>query len=221
MRIDLPREFNVATHFLDHHLKEGRGDKVAIECGDERVTYRQLLERVNQAGNALKKLGVRQEERVALLLLDTPEFAFCFFGAIKIGAVPVPLNTLLKAADYEYLLNHSRARVILVSRALLPLIEAIPRERLRYLENIVVVPETGAAEIPAPAISYYRLLQQNSPELAPAATSKDDAAFWLYSSGSTGVPKACVHLQHDMVVCSDLYARAILSAKEADRFFSV
>ena len=97
-RISLPSQFNVATHFVDRHLEEGRGARIAIECGNDRVTYQQLFERVNQVGNALKKLGVRREERVALIVLDTPEFAYSFFGAIKIGAVPIPMNTLLKPA---------------------------------------------------------------------------------------------------------------------------
>src|SRR5947207_272475 len=94
--LELPSTFNVATHFVDRHIQEGRAHRVAIECGQEKVTYEQLWQRVNRSGNALKHLGMRPEERVALLLLDTPEFAYCFFGAIKIGVVPVPMNTLLK-----------------------------------------------------------------------------------------------------------------------------
>src|SRR6202171_5159997 len=108
--IELPSMFNAASHFVDRHVGESRGGKVALECGDERVTYQQPAERVNRLGNALKSLDVRREERVALLLLDTPEFAYCFFGGIKIGAVPVPLNTLLQPAEYKYMLNDSRAR---------------------------------------------------------------------------------------------------------------
>jgi len=96
----LPTTFNAAAHFVDRHLIEGRGEKVAIECGDQSVTYAQLAEGVNRAGSVFKSLGVRPEQRVALLLLDTPDFAYCFFGAIKIGAVAVPLNTLLGACDY-------------------------------------------------------------------------------------------------------------------------
>src|SRR5215468_5009692 len=216
MRIELPRQFNVATHFLDHHLKEGRADKVAIEFGDERVTYRQLLERVNQAGNALKKLGVRQEERVALLLLDTPEFACCFFGAIKIGAVPVPLNTLLKPAEYQYMLNDSRARIAIVSESLYPQIQAIGKENLRYLETLVI------AGKPLDGLHcLHHLMNESSGELQAEPTCKDDPAFWLYSSGSTGFPKGCVHLHHDMVICSELYAKATLGITENDRFFSV
>src|SRR5215472_4215599 len=178
MRIDLPRQFNVATHFLDHHLKEGHADKVAIECGEERVTYRQLSERVNQAGNALKKLGLRREERVALLLLDTPEFACCFFGAIKIGAVPVPLNTLLKPAEYQYMLNDSRARIVTVSESLYPQIQAISKENLRYLETIIVAGNSvdGLPSLP-------KLTAETSGELEAELTCKDDPAFWLYSSG--------------------------------------
>lgn len=214
--IILPDEFNAASYFIDRHMREGRAEKIAIECGDARVTYGELCARVNQFGNALKSLGVRMEERILLLLLDTPDFAISFFGAIKIGAVPVPVNTLLKPADYKYLLNNSRARVAVVSESLLPLIEAIPRNELRHLETTVISGQAGAG-----ALSFDDLLHSSSAELEPAPTHKDDPAFWLYSSGSTGRPKGCVHLQHDMVVSVERYAKAILKISENDRFFSV
>ncbi len=214
--IVLPDEFNAAGYFVDRNVREGRSEKIAIECGDIRVSYGELLERVNRLGNGLKSLGVRMEERVLLLLPDVPEFAVSFFGAIKIGAVPVPVNTLLKAHDYRYLLNNSRARIAIVGDSLLPLVQSIPREELRYLEKIVVVGTPAMGTIP-----FEDLMRDSSEALAPAPTSKDDAAFWLYSSGSTGQPKGCVHLQHDMVVSTERYAKAILNISENDRFFSV
>ncbi|MDQ3809821.1 MAG: AMP-binding protein, partial [Chloroflexota bacterium] len=175
----VPREFNVATYFVDRNVEEGRGEKVAIEAGDARITYRQVLESANRVGNALRELlEVRVEERVLLLLLDGPEFVYSFFGAIKIGAVAVPTNTLWKAPDYEYVLNDTRARVVIVSQALLPQLQAIPRERLRYLREVVVV-----GEAPPGARSFDELLQAGAPELQAEPTCKDDAAFWLYSSG--------------------------------------
>src|SRR5580698_3479623 len=212
----LPEEFNAASYFVDRHIIEGRGEKVAIECQDRRVTYRELFELVNRVGHALKKLGVRIEERVFLLLLDTPEFAASFFGAIKIGAVPVPANTLLKPPDYEFMLNNSRARVVIVSDLLFPLLQSIPAQKLRYLETIIVV---GSAEHPGTR-SFANWIRDCPTALDATATTKDDAAFWLYSSGSTGRPKACVHLQHDMVVCAERYAKATLNVTQSDRFFS-
>src|SRR2546430_265250 len=134
-----PPDFNVATHFVDRNVAEGRGEDIAVETASERITYHQLLERVNRFGNVLRSLDIRPEERVMLLLLDSPEFAYAFFGSIKAGAVPVPVNTLLKPYDYEYLLKDSRARVLIVSEALLPQIQAIPRERLRYLRHLLVI----------------------------------------------------------------------------------
>src|ERR1700693_3937914 len=178
----LPDEFNAAVHFIDRHIAEGRGAKVAIECGDIQLTYRELFERVNQVGNGLRTLGVRIEERVFLLLLDSPEFAASLFGAIKIGAVPVPVNTLLKSADYEYLLNNSRARVAIVSDSLVAGIEAIPRQQLRYLETIIVVEgevvegEVVDGEPRRSTLSFKQLLQENSCVLQPESTGKDDAA---------------------------------------------
>jgi benzoate-CoA ligase len=213
----LPDEFNAATYFVDRHIAEGRGKKTAIQCEERIVTYQQLFEMANRAGNYLRKLGVRIEERVFLLLFDTPEFAASFFGAIKIGAVPVPINTLLKPADYNYLLNDSRARIAIVSEALLPQIKAIPRQSLKFLEAILVV---GIESWPG-MLNFAQALSESSSTLDASSTSKDDAAFWLYSSGSTGRPKACVHLQHDMVVSSEAYAKGILNLTESDHCFSV
>ena len=214
---DLPPRMNAATYFVDANVEAGRGEKIAIcNAGDgSTCTYNFVLEMTNRTGNALKALGVRREERVMLLLLDSPEFVFGFFGAIKIGAVPIPINTVLTAADYEYLLNDSRARVLLVSEPLLAKIEPI-RDRLRYMEQIVVVGGTSGADL-----NYAELVSASEAELSPEMLSKDDACFWLYSSGTTAFPKGAVHLQHDMIVAADLYARPILDISEDDRTFSV
>ena len=223
--LSLPDNFNVATHFVDRNVQEGRGSSIAIECGDERVTYQQLLENTNRVGHALLALGVRPEERVLLLLLDTPDFLYSFFGAIKIGAVAVPVNTQARPQDYEYMLNDSRARVAVVSEPLLSHLESIPQERLRYLQEIVVseVPRESPSPAQRSAVhhSLRALMDSASCRLEPALTSKDEPAFWLYSSGSTGPAKGCVHLHHDMVVCCELYAKGILKMNESDRCLSV
>ena len=218
--IEIPHTFNAATWFVDRNVDEGRGAKVAIECGDERVTYAQLLERVNRAGRALRdRFGVRIEERIVMLLLDGPAFVYTFFGAIKIGAVPIPTSTLWKPAEYEYVLNDSRARVIVISEALLPHLDAIPRERLRYLQHIIVADAAPGSTLAHPGL--LTSMADASPDLEAEPTCQDDPAFWLYSSGSTGPPKGCVHLQHDMVVCTELYAKGILRMDADDRCFSV
>ncbi len=209
--LGVPATFNAAAHFVDRHLAEGRGGKVAIECGDERVTYAELAERVNRFGSALRGvLDVRPEERVVLLLLDSPAFHVAFFGAIKIGAVPIPINTLWKTPDYRHVLNDSRARVAIVSEALLPKLAAIDRADVPSLAHVVVAGR-----------EFDELLGRGSSALEAEPTSRDAPAFWLYSSGSTGAPKGCVHLQHDMVVCAELFAKGILRITERDRTFSV
>jgi len=214
--IAVPETANVVTHLVDRHVLEGRGESTAIECGDERISFQQLLEHTNRAGNALRQLGVRSGERVLLSLEDTPEFLYCFLGAIKIGAVAVPVNTQLRQHEYEYLFHDTRASVALVSESLLPQLEGISRERLRYLRELVAV---GRHNQRFPTLS--QVMDACSSRLEAEPTSKDAAAFWLYSSGSTGAPKACIHFHHDMMVCSELYAKGVLHMNDRDRCYSV
>ena len=215
--LGVPATFNVATRFVDRNVVEGHGSRIAIECGDERITYDDLLRNVNRAGSALRQLGVRPEERILLLHHDSPAFAYIFFGAIKIGAVPVPLNTLWKAADYDYVLRDSRAAVLVVSAEICGRIEPILTGTRGILRHVVVVgdPPTDAG------VPFDALLASGSADLEAEPTSRDAPAFWLYSSGSTGAPKGCVHLHHDMVLCAELFGKGILGIRPTDRTFSV
>ena len=212
---DLPERLNAAVAFVDSHVAGPRADKTAILCGDRSVSYRQLHEAVNRFGNVLLGLDTRMEERVAFMLHDTPEWATAFFGAMKIGAVAVPLNTLLAAKDYRYLLNDSRARVLVVHASLLERIEEI-RHDLRWLKHVIVAGGKAGGQC-----ELCDLMGRASPRLEPADTSKDDSAFWLYSSGTTGFPKGAIHLHHDMLVGTELYARNTIGLVESDVCFSV
>ena len=216
--LGVPEIFNAATHFVDRNVADGRGAHVAIECGDARITYDEVLRHVNRCGSALRGIGVRPEDRVLLLLLDGPEFVYSFFGAIKIGAVPVPLNTLWKPADYQYVIRDSRAAVLIVSAELLTNIERIPDADRRSLRHIILVRGAEAAQT-YPEFALFE--SQGSSELEAEPTSRDAPAFWLYSSGSTGAPKGCVHLQHDMVVCAELFGKGVLGIRPDDRCYSV
>jgi benzoate-CoA ligase family protein len=212
--IQLPDVFNAAGEFVDRHITEGRAGRIALHHEGRTFTYGQVSEMVNRVGNALCGLGVEMENRVLLLLYDSPEFAASFFGAMKIGAVPVPVNTMMRAQDYEYFLNDSRAKMLIAHRPLWDEVAKV-RGRLKYLRYVVIVGEPESDQQ-----AFDQWIAQASPELEPAPTSKDDPAFWLYSSGSTGFPKGAVHLQHDMVYCADLYARPILGIGPNDVTFS-
>lgn len=212
---NLPEQFNAADYFVDRNIREGRADKVAVICEDRKLTYEQVGIGMNQVGNALAASGLRMEDRVALLLLDTEIYPQVFFGAIKMGAVPICLNTLMRPKDYTYYLNDSRARVLMVDASLLALIQGISKE-LHFLEKVVVVNGSAGAN----DVTFEEFIAGQSGEMTVAHTSPDDACFWLYSSGSTGQPKGTVHLQHDMVYAAETYGKQVLKVQENDVCFS-
>jgi benzoate-CoA ligase family protein len=170
---------------------------------------------VNRAGNGLRILGVEPEDRVALIVPDSPNFVASFLGAVKIGAVPVTLSTLLTARDYAYLLADSRARVLVVDPAQLPLVEAI-RGGLTRLRHVIVCGDAGPG-----TISLQSLMAASSDELDAEPTAPDDMCFWQYSSGTTGAPKAVVHLHGNAVAPADLHGRHVAGVTPDDRVFSV
>src|SRR2546428_1859080 len=209
----LPARFNAAAHFVDRNVAEGRGAAPAFLCEGKTLSYGDLQALANRTGNALRGLGVETADRVVMICLDGPEFLGTFWGAIKIGAVPVPVNTLLRAADYRHVLHDSQARVAVVSASLLaeaaPAVGESPR-----LTHVLVSGPHGSF------LSWEAHVARASATLAAAPTARDDPAFWLYSSGSTGPPKGAVHLQHDMFVCAETYARQLLVIRSTDRVFS-
>jgi len=214
MKLDLPDIYNAASTFVDENIVQGRAHKVAINYQDEKITYQQVHERVNQTGNALKSLGLEVEQRVLLVLPDCPEFAFSFFGGIKIGAVPIPTNPWMKASDYDYLLRDSRARALIVHESSLPQVEPIWGQS-RHLRHVIVVGKPRGK-----ALAYDSLISKASSTLEAEPTSKDDVVMWNYTSGSTGAPKGAIHLQHDMITITDLFVKPVLGMREDDICFS-
>ncbi|HEX6062128.1 MAG TPA: benzoate-CoA ligase family protein [Candidatus Limnocylindria bacterium] len=220
--MDPGRRYNAAETFIDAN-RVARADRIAIRCQGHSVTYGELGANVDRAGNALKALGVRMEQRVVMQVLDSPAFPYAFFGAIKIGAIPVPTNTLLTSHDLRYILEDTRAVAIVASAPLLPKVLAAAKDLPRLRQVIVTGGGAPEGRSPAPdgVVSFEDVLGEADDELDPADTTPDDACFWLYSSGTTGFPKGAVHLQHDMRYSCETFGAEVLRTTEEDRYFTV
>jgi len=208
---------NAACYFVDRHVADGRGGKAAFReaAGKKRtLTYGELSEQSGRFADALLRSGVRREERVVMLVLDQIEFPVMFWGALKAGVIPVPLNTLLTASVYEEILSDSRATCLFVSvelyAAVAPALNGNP-----YLQKIVVV-----GEAPEGTIGFDDFMAGAEPRDA-VEVSADEPAFWLYSSGSTGRPKGVRHVHGSLKYTSDTYGAQVLGIREDDVVFSV
>ncbi len=210
MGIEFPEKFNMTTYFLDNNIKEGRGEKACLYYRNQTYTYQQIFEETNQVGNVLKDLGVEMEDRVLMVLPDCPEFVTSWFAIAKIGSVITMVNPLLPSSDYEYYLDYTRAKVAIVDASTLERIEPI-LPTARYLKHLLVVGWSGNSHP-----NYHELVPKASKELETAPTSRDDIAIWLFTSGSTGHPKAAVHLHHDLPYNTEHYAKQVLKINEND-----
>ncbi len=213
-KIEIPRNYNVVGDFIDRHIDEGRGGRTALIDDAGSYSYSDLQQRVNRAGNLLRNLGAGMETRVMACLLDGVDFPSVFFGAMKIGAVALPINTLLTTHDYEFMLRDSRAKILVVSKALFEKFEPI-LSQLPHLEKVII----SGGEVEGYE-TLSSLMEGVSSELETADTTCDDIAFWLYTSGSTGTPKGAMHLQSDMVNTAVLYGEGVLGIQPDDVVFS-
>lgn len=214
VHIDLPERFNIADYCIAPNLTPDRINRPFMVCEDQTLTYGELDKGSQRAGNAFLKLGLQPEQRVMLLMMDTLKFPVCFWGAIRAGGVSVPVNILLKPPDYAYFLNDSRATILVVDEVLWPNIEAV-QEQLPHLRQIVI----ANGSVPGKP-SLDDLLAEAGEEMETLLLSPDDAAIWLYTSGSTGLPKAAVHLHHDIPYANETYASEVLKLTAEDRTFS-
>src|SRR5260370_873529 len=201
---------NAVTGLRDRNVDEGRAKKLAFTDTVSELTYGELQQQSRRLANLLRRLGVRREERVAMIMLDTVDFPIVFLGAIRAGVVPVPLNTLLTSDQYDYVLADWRARVLFISEALLPVVKDM-LGRMPDLDHVIV---SGID-----AHGYKKLsdeLASESPSFETVATHADEPAFWLYSSGSTGMPRGVRHLHSSLAATADTYAKQVLGIRGAD-----
>jgi benzoate-CoA ligase family protein len=206
----LPSVFNVAAYFLENNLEQGNSQKVAFFYQEDAYTYNQIHCFVQRTARSLLTLGLEPENRIAILLPDTPELIFAFWGAIWIGAVPVPINTACSVEEVQYILQDSRAKILLTTQEWQKKLAPIQSQ---FLQHILL----KDGESP-----FLSLLTQQPDEPLPCAeTSGDEPAFWLYTSGSTGKPKGVIHLHQSMVVCAERYGKATLGLQPNDITYSV
>ena len=213
-RVSIPRDYNAAHDLIERNLVAGRAGKLAYIDDQGRYTYGDLAEKVNRSANALTSLGLGMESRVMLAHLDTIDFPAVFLGAIKAGIVPVAANTLLTTADYQFMLQDSRVRALIVSEALLPVFQPL-FDKLPLLEQVIV-----SGKNPHGHLHLQALMASAGTTFATVPTMADDACFWLYSSGSTGTPKGAVHIHSSLIQTAELYAKPILGIRESDVVFS-
>jgi len=205
----LPSVFNVAAYFVEGNLYKGNSESAAFYHQSDTYTYRKVSSYVRRAAGLLSELGLESENRMAILLPDSPDFVFAFWGAIWAGAVPVPINTACTVDDILYILQDCRAKVLLTTQEWKEKLAPIQSKFLRH--TLLTDGEH----------TFRSLLDQFAHEPTPTETSPDEPAFWLYTSGSTGRPKGVIHMHRSMVVCAELYGKNTLGLQSSDITYSV
>src|SRR5262245_34727757 len=214
------RPYNAATDFVDANVARGRGDKVAFTDPERSLTYAQLQANSCRFAAALKALGLREENRVVLAFHDTVDYPVAFWGAIRAGIVPIPVNTLLTAEQYAYLFADSRAAAIVVAASLAATMLSV-RDRLPHLRAVIVVGASARERADLPDVHFFEeLLAKAEPTPFTAPTMSDEVALWMYTSGSTGEPKAVRHVHTSLMATAKLMGQGVIGIREGDIAFS-
>jgi 4-hydroxybenzoate-CoA ligase len=218
------RPYNAITDFVDGNVARGLGAKIAFDDGERCLTYGALQEASWRFASALQTLGLRHENRIILLLPDSIDFPVAFWGAVRAGIVPIPLNMLLTAEQYAYLFADSRAAATVVAAPLAAAVLSI-RDRLTHLRIVIVAggsaDERKQLREQSPDIVFFEeMIEAGKPEPFTATTLSDEVAFWMYTSGSTGEPKAVKHIHTSPMASAKLMGQGIIGTQEDDMAFS-
>ncbi len=206
---------NAAVYFVERHRSGPIADKPAFVEGDagaRQLTYGALADQSDRIGDMLARHGIAREDRAVILVHDTIEFPVIFWGAIKCGVIPVPLNTMLSTEIYDVILNDARPRALFVSAAMLPVVAPLLADHA-HVNAVFVIGDAGEH------LDFAAELKQSKPR-EMVQTSADECAFWLYSSGSTGAPKGVRHVHSSLQATSDTYGAKVLGITENDVIFS-
>jgi len=215
------RQGNAVAWFLDRHVAEGRGAGIVFTDPARSVTYAQLAEASARFAGGLRAAGIGRERRLVMLMLDTVDFPAVFWGCLRAGVIPVPVNTLLSAEQVAYILEDSRAEAAVVSAPLLPALQsALARSAHLRLALVAALDGGPPADLPPPARDLARFLADAPAEREPVRASPDEVAFWLYSSGSTGAPKGVKHVHSSLRVTADTYGAQVLGMRADDLCYS-
>ena len=211
---EIPVDFNLATHFVDRHVDEGRGNDTALIGPAGPCTYAELAALVNRIGNVLRSLGVKQESRVLLALSDSVEFVATWYAVLKLGGVTAEVYTYLNPSDYVHYIEYTRAEVVVVDEVTLEKFRTV-RSASRHL-RLLLVKGVPSDQLRKGEVSLDELMAGAPDKLDPAATARDDIAIWKFTTGSTGRPKACVHAMYSPLLSYEAYARGVLDVRPDD-----
>jgi 2-aminobenzoate-CoA ligase len=212
---DTPMELNLADFLVDRHIREGRGDNVAIKFMDKTITYAQLQQLVNKFGNALKGTGAEAQDRIGIRLVNSPQAIVAIFAIMKIGAIPVPTSPLWSGEEVAFVANDAEMKFFIVNA---PLMEAVAKAKPEFQHGTKVIVIGGNAdEVKAAGdMAYEEMLQIGSPALDATMLKGDDIGIMLYTSGTTGMPKGCVHFIRSAVIEAKLVNKHVYKMKPGD-----